>query len=407
MDQHIESLVKAEDRCNVESPEFTILMPCLNEEKTVGGCVKQAILFFLSAGIDGEVIVVDNGSQDDSRRLASQAGATVVHAPNPGYGAALLVGINSAKSSYIIMGDADASYDFSNLTDFINELRGGADLVIGNRFKGGIEVGAMPLLHRYLGNPVLSFVGRLFFRIPIYDFHCGLRGFPRDRIRELGLVTTGMEFASEMIAKSALAGHLIVEVPTVLRPDGRGRASHLRTWRDGWRHLLFMLLFCPRWLFLFPGMALLGVGFAGFITFACNGVLIANLHLGIHSLLYMAASIVLGQQLIQMAFLTKWVGVMSYIVPSPPWLNRFARYFNVETGLVVGVALLTTGLVMSLHLFLDWGDSGYGIREPTEIMRQAIPAVTLMICGVQVAVGALFAGVLNFSIHSFRGRPKK
>ena len=226
--------------------ELTVLMPCLNEARTVVRCVEAARGFLQRAGVQGEVLVADNGSTDGSQDLASAAGARVISVQERGYGAALIGGIRNARGRFVIMGDADDSYDFSALQSFLAVLRSGADLVMGNRFRGGIEDGAMPPLHRYLGNPVLSFIGRLFFRTPIGDFHCGLRGFSRESIQRLALVSPGMEFASEMVAKAALAGMRIEEVPTTLRRDGRGRPSHLRSWRDGWRHLRFLLLFCPR-----------------------------------------------------------------------------------------------------------------------------------------------------------------
>ncbi|MDB5749670.1 MAG: glycosyltransferase family 2 protein, partial [Ramlibacter sp.] len=284
-------------------------------------------------------------------------------------------------------------------------LRAGADLVMGNRFKGGIAPGAMPFLHRYLGNPVLSLIGRVFFRIKVGDFHCGLRGFSRDRIRSLGLVTQGMEFASEMVAKAALSGLRIEEVPTTLRPDNRGRPPHLRTWRDGWRHLLFMLLFCPRWLFLTPGVALLVIGVIGFLMVETRSLVLSSVGFGITSMLYMAGATVLGIQMIQLAFLTKWIGVKSGIVPTPRWLRIATPVLRVESGLVLGLLLFLGGLGWSAQLVLRWGDAGYGPLDPTEVMRSAIPAVTLMIAGAQAAVAALFAGVLDFSLRSLKATP--
>src|SRR6185437_9109088 len=243
--------------------ELTILMPCLNEAETLAICIRKARAFLSEKGVQGEVMIADNGSTDGSQDIADKEGAVVVNVPARGYGAALLGGIEASDAKYIIMGDADDSYDFSNLMPFIEMLRAGADMVVGNRFKGGITKGAMPFLHRYLGNPVLSFLGRLFFRIRVGDFHCGLRGFNRERILDLGLVTPGMEFASEMIVKSALAGQRIEEVPTTLKPDGRSRPPHLRTWRDGWRHLRFLLIFSPRYLYMVPGIIMLAIGLLG------------------------------------------------------------------------------------------------------------------------------------------------
>jgi glycosyltransferase involved in cell wall biosynthesis len=375
--------------------ELTILMPCLNEARTVAQCVQSAREFLQRSGITGEVLVADNGSGDGSQQLAEAAGARVVPVPQRGYGAALLGGIAAAEGRYVIMGDADCSYDFSRLEGFVEKLRGGADLVMGNRFAGGIAEGAMPFLHRYLGNPVLSFVGRLFFRTSIRDFHCGMRGFSREAIERLGLVTPGMEFASEMVAKAALAGLRIEEVPTTLRPDGRGRPPHLRTWRDGWRHLRFLLLFCPRWLFLYPGLALTLLGLAGFGALAAGPLRIADFALDIHSMLYMSVFVVLGTQLVQLAFVTKWLGVMAGVVSPPPWLEFARRWMSVELGLVAGFGLFTVGLVGSAVLVSQWQAAGFGALDPRDVMRSAIPAVTLMIVGMQLAAGSLFGGALH------------
>ena len=376
--------------------ELTVLMPCLNEAKTVAACVKAAQAYLDESGIQGEVLVADNGSTDGSVEIAETAGARVVRVPTKGYGAALMAGINAALGRYVIMGDADCSYDFSRLDGYMERLRAGADLVMGNRFQGGIEPGAMPALHRYLGNPVLSFIGRLFFRIKIGDFHCGLRGFSRQAIQRLGLVTPGMEFASEMVAKAALVKLRVEEVPTTLRPDKRGRPPHLRTWRDGWRHLRFLLLFCPRWLFLYPGLAMLSLGCMGFLTFVPEFVpLIPHPGLGIHSMLYMAGFIVLGMQLVQLALLTKWMGVMSGVVPEPRWLRHSQPYLSIEAGLVGGVGLLVAGFLWSLAIVYDWGSVGFGALDPTHVMRAVIPAVTLMIVGMQAAAGSLFAGAIK------------
>jgi glycosyltransferase involved in cell wall biosynthesis len=371
-------------------------MPCLNEARTLAACIDKARSFLVSTGVVGEVLVADNGSTDGSREIAAASGARVIHVEERGYGAALMAGIRQAQGCYVIMGDADCSYDFSRLHAYIERLRAGADLVMGNRFQGGIEPGAMPLLHRYVGNPVLSFVGRLFFGIPIGDFHCGLRGFSRESILRLGLVTPGMEFASEMVAKAALAKLRVEEVPTTLHPDGRDRPPHLRTWRDGWRHLRFLLLFCPRWLFLYPGLTLLALGLAGFVVLQLGPLNLRSVGLGIHSLLYMAAATVLGTQMVQLAVLTKWMGILSGVVPPQRWLLRWAPYLKLENGLLLGLALALLGLVWSAWLFFDWGAGGFGALDPTQTMRSAIPAVTLMIVGAQAATGALFAGALHF-----------
>jgi glycosyltransferase involved in cell wall biosynthesis len=384
------------------SLELTVLMPCLNEERTVAKCVDAAMRFLREAGLQGEVVVADNGSTDNSRALAHAAGARVVEVSDRGYGAALLGGIRAARGRFVIMGDADDSYDFSALQAFVAALRGGADLVMGNRFRGGIAGGAMPFLHRYLGNPVLSFIGRLFFRTSIGDFHCGLRGFSRESIERLGLVAPGMEFASEMVAKAALAGLRIEEVPTTLRPDGRGRPSHLRTWRDGWRHLRFLLLFCPRWLFLYPGMALLSVGALGLLLGLPGMPMTAWPHLGVHSLLYMGAATILGMQLLVFALLTKWLAVLAGMVVEPRWMSSLSSLFSVEVGLLLGFGVFIGGLLWSLAITLNWGRAGFGPLDPVETMRSVIPAVTLMAVGTQTAMGSAFGGALLSSWRSRR-----
>lgn len=370
-------------------------MPCLNEAKTLEACIRAARSYLGEAKIDGEVLVADNGSTDGSVEIAAAAGARVVYVPERGYGAALMAGIDSAQGRYVVMGDADCSYDFSSIGVYVERLRAGADLVMGNRFQGGIELGAMPRLHRYLGNPVLSFIGRLFFRIRIGDFHCGLRGFSRQAIQRLGLVTPGMEFASEMVAKAAMAKLRVEEVPTTLHPDQRDRPPHLRTWRDGWRHLRFLLLFCPRWLFLYPGIGMLVLGLLGFASMTPGAMRLIPVSLGIHSLLYMAGAVILGMQLVQLALLTKWMGVVSGIVPAPRWLKQSQPYLSMEAGVLMGVCLFIAGLVWSLAIVYDWGTAGFGALDPTQTMRAVIPAVTLMIVGMQAAAGSFFAGALK------------
>jgi glycosyltransferase involved in cell wall biosynthesis len=384
------------------SPELTVLMPCLNEAKTVAACIQAARSFMTKAGVQGEVLVADNGSKDGSVEIAQQAGARVVRVAQRGYGAALMAGIAAARGRYIIMGDADSSYDFSRLDAYVERLRAGVDLVMGNRFKGGVAPGAMPWLHRYLGNPVLSFVGRRFFRTPIGDFHCGLRGFRRETVQGLGLITPGMEFASEMIAKAALAGVWIEEVPTTLNPDGRGRPSHLRTWRDGWRHLRFLLLFCPRWLFLYPGVVLLFAGLSGLALALAGFPAIGALNLGIHTLLYLGGASILGTQFVMFALLTKWIAVLAGVVPEPAWMKRWASSFTVENGLFLGLGAFSAGLSWSFWITFEWGRSGFGPLDPGETMRQAIPAVTLMVVGMQACISSFFAGALHFCWRSAR-----
>lgn len=375
--------------------EISIVMPCLNEAATVVRCVSKARTYLLQAGIAGEVIVADNGSDDGSRTLATQAGARVINIAEKGYGAALRGGITAARGRFVIIGDADDSYDFGQLDLFVAKLRDGYELVMGNRFKGGIRKGAMPLLHRYLGNPVLSFVGRLFFRVRIGDFHCGLRGFQRDAILRLSLVTPGMEFASEMVVKAALAGFRITEVPTTLSPDSRNRPPHLRTWRDGWRHLRFLLIFSPRWLFLYPGLMLLGLGVSFQALLLHGSVRVGSLGLDIHTMLYSAAMAVIGVQMIWFAVFTKVFGTTAGFLPAHGRLEQILRSLTLERGLAIGFAMLAGGLVLSGGAIHAWAAQGYGALDPRDVMRIAIPSVSMILMGTEFVLASFFLGVLS------------
>jgi hypothetical protein len=375
--------------------ELTILMPCLNEAATVGRCVAKARGFLERTGIDGEVLVVDNGSHDGSRALAERAGARVVEVAERGYGAALAGGIAAARGRYIIMGDADDSYDFSGLDGFVARLREGYPLVMGNRFRGGIRKGAMPLLHRYLGNPVLSFVGRLLFRARVGDFHCGLRGFDREAVRSLRLRTSGMEFASELVVKASLAGWRIAEVPTTLAPDGRGRPPHLRSWRDGWRHLRFLLLFSPRWLFLYPGCALLTAGVALTVALYFAPLRFLGAGLDIHSMLYASAAALLGLQLCLFALFARVSAQNAGLLPRRPGLDRLLRVMTLERGLLLGLSLALCGLLWSGAAFWQWREAGFGALDPRVVMRDTIPAATLMVGGMEIVLAAFLLSVLS------------
>ncbi|MDJ0740704.1 MAG: glycosyltransferase family 2 protein [Gammaproteobacteria bacterium] len=378
-----------------DNVELTVLMPCLNEAETLATCIGKARKSLDELGIDGEVLIADNGSNDGSQKIAVDSGARVAHVEQPGYGAALRGGIEAARGRYVIMGDADDSYDFSRLGGFVEKLRAGYQLVMGNRFRGGIAPGAMPKLHRYLGNPVLSFVGRLLFRSPVGDFHCGLRGFDRQAIIDLGLVTPGMEFASEMVVKATLNRLKMTEVPTTLSPDGRGRAPHLRSWRDGWRHLRFLLIFSPRWLFLYPGLALLLIGLLGLLALWPGPVRVAGIVLDIHTMLFASLAVIIGNQTIQLGLFSRLYGTRAGLLPEDPMLTKLFEFTTLERGLVAGVLLIAGGLAGSVGAVLNWGQAAFGTLDPQSGMRLAIPSATALALGVQMAFGSFFLGVLK------------
>lgn len=371
----------------MSSLELSIIMPCLNEAETLEICIKKAKGYLDDRGMSGEVIVADNGSNDGSQEIARRSGARVVDVLEKGYGSALRGGIAAAEGQYIIMGDADDSYDFTNLTPFVEKLRQGYDLVMGNRFRGGIKPGAMPPLHRYLGNPVLTWIGKLFFPSPCSDFHCGLRGFRKDAIQRLNLRTTGMEFASEMVVKASLYRLKIAEVPTTLSPDGRSRPPHLRSWRDGWRHLRFLLLYSPRWLFVYPGLFLIIIGSISTLKFISGT--------RVHTLLYSATAIIIGFQILMFALFTKAFAISEGLIPEDKRLKKLFRYFNLEVGLLVGAALLLIGLATSAYAFTIWERALFGALEPAQMMRIVIPAVTALALGVQLIFSSFFLSVLG------------
>ena len=375
--------------------ELTILMPCLDEAETVAICVGKAVGWLAAHGVAGEVVVADNGSTDGSQALARAAGARVVDIPRRGYGAALQGGIEAARGRFVIMGDADDSYDFTALEPFVAELRTGADLVMGNRFAGTIEPGAMPFLHRYLGNPVLSWVGRLFFGLEVRDFHCGLRGFRRDAIRELGLVTTGMEFASELVVKAGLHGLDIREVPTTLKPDGRSRRPHLRTWPDGWRHLRFLLLYSPRWLFLLPGFALFFAGLVLCAALVVGPIEIGELELDVSALVYSAAMTIVGFQAVTFALFTKIYAIAKGFLPPDDRIDRLGGRFRLERGLLVGVLVFAVGGVTALASLLRWRAEGWGDLDPGEQLRVVVPAALGLVLGSSMVLGSFFLSILG------------
>ena len=375
--------------------ELTIVMPCLNEAETLAICITKAQIYFKDNSIDGEVIIADNGSTDGSQDIAIANGARVIAISKKGYGNALKGGFENALGKYIIMGDADDSYDFSNLFSYLEKLREGNDLVIGNRFKGGIEKGAMPFLHRYLGNPVLSFIGRLFFNSKIGDFHCGLRGFTNEAYKKMQLTTSGMEFASEMIVKAHLINLKIAEVPTKLYKDGRSRKPHLKTWSDGWRHLRFLLLYSPKWLFLFPGMLLMLFGFVCSTIIIIAPVKINSVTFDVQTLLYTMSTLLIGFQFVVFYGLTKVFAVTQKLLPKSNRFDTLFKYISLEKGLIIGFLLVIAGIISSMYAVSFWSENHFGILNFRETSRIIIPAVFTIIIGIQIVLFSFFFSILG------------
>ena len=378
--------------------ELTILMPCLNEAETLERCIVKATNYLKESGVQGEVLIADNGSTDGSQEIARANGARVVDVPVRGYGAALGHGIANAQGKYVIMGDSDDSYNFSKLDGYVAKLREGYDLVMGNRFKGGIAPGAMPPLHKYLGNPVLSFVGRLFFNISAKDFHCGLRGFSRDAILGLNLRTTGMEFASEMVVKSSLNKLKITEIPTTLDKDGRTRAPHLRTWRDGWRHLTFLLMYSPRWLFLYPGALVFLIGCAGMGWLLPSAQTIGNVTFGVHTLLLSGFAMILGFNILEFAVLSKHSSVVHGLLPPDAALRKALKIFSLERLLVIGGIVAVLGLCGIWHSVRFWQANHYGNLDFERVMRMIVPSAVALVIGVQIVFGAFLADIIGLPV---------
>ena len=375
--------------------ELSIVMPCLNEAETLAVCIEKARRSLEELNIAGEIIIADNGSTDGSQAIATSLGARVVPVEAKGYGSALMGGITAARGKYVIMGDADDSYDFTNLGPFVEKLREGYELVMGNRFAGGIKPGAMPPLHKYLGNPVLTGIGALLFHSPCGDFHCGLRGFSKEAAARLDLRTTGMEFASEMVVKATLHNMRIAEVPTTLSPDGRSRPPHLRSWRDGWRHLRFLMLYCPRWLFLYPGLSLMSVGLLAGLWLLPGPRTIGQVTFDVHTLLYAAVAVVTGFQIAAFAVFTKVFAISEGLLPEDPQLNRLMSYITLEVGLIGGGVVLLSGAISTVYAFIIWDSLSYGPLQPSNTLRLVIPAITALMLGIQIVFSCAFLSILR------------
>ena len=395
------SIAQREPKQTASTPtavEVSIVMPCLDEAATLAKCIRHAQSAIAKGGLAAEIIVADNGSSDGSQQIAEDLGARVVDVSRKGYGSALIGGIDAAQGSFIVMGDADDSYDFEAIGPLIDKLREGYDLVVGNRFKGGIQPGAMPWSHRWIGNPILTFISRVFFHAPVGDTHCGLRAFKKDAYEKMRLRATGMEFASEMVIKASLKGMRITEVAVVLRPDGRSRPPHLRTWRDGWRHLRFMLLFSPRWLFLYPGLALFAVGAALSALLLPGPLHVAGVRLDIHTLLVAGFLSLIGYQLVLFAVFTKIFAVRMGFHPPHPVLEGLFRYITLEVGLLAGALMVLVGIVGLVLAVASWQSVGFGNLDPSLTMREVIPAVLLLAIGTQTVFASFFISILSIDI---------
>jgi glycosyltransferase involved in cell wall biosynthesis len=379
----------------VREIELSVVIPCLNEGQSIGKRVRQALDVLREAGVAGEVIVADNGSIDGSAEIAEAEGARVVRVAQKGYGSALMGGIAGARGEYVLMVDADESHDLTHIPRFLSELRTGQDFVMGNRFRGGIAKGSMPFLHRYLGSPVLTGLGRLFFKSRCGDFHCGMRGFRRESFRRMDLRSTGMEFASEMVVKATLQRMKISEVPTTQAPDGRGRPPHLRTWQDGWRHLRFLLMYSPRWLFLYPGILLILLGLAGCAWLLPGPQFVHGIGFDAHTLLYAFIFVLLGFQLVAFAVFTKIFAISEGLLPEDPRLSRAFRYITLETGLLAGCLLIALGIGGSVYGVSDCATGSCGALESAHLLRIVMPSAFSLTLGVQFVCGSFFLSILG------------
>jgi len=388
--------IGSETQVGLAEPELTILMPCLNEERTLGNCIRKAQSFLKRAGIKGEILVADNGSIDSSVEIARDLGARVVSVAESGYGSALTAGIATATGQFVIMGDSDESYDFSKLELFVTKLREGNDLVMGNRFRGGIAKGAMPALHRYFGNPLLTKIGRIFFSCKsIGDFYCGLRGFRKNAIEGLRLQSQGMEFALEMVIKAQMHHLRITEVPTTLSPDGRDRAPHLRRYRDGWRSLRFYLLMSPRWFFGYPGALMLAAGFIASLALLTGPVRIMSVTFDYHTLLYSTAAILLGYQSILLFAFAKLMAVETGLHPPGTKFWFLEKRRTLEYCVITGSALMAIGIALGFCATRQWESVGFGSLRPAITIRLVICSVLFLLLGGQTLLAGFYFGLMN------------
>jgi hypothetical protein len=383
---------------NDDRVEVTVVLPCLNEAETLAVCVRKAAVGLRELGIRGEIIVSDNGSTDDSQQIAIAEGARVVHAPVRGYGGALMAGIRAAEGRYVIMADADDSYDLSGLGPFVEKLREGHEVVMGNRFRGGIAPGAMPALHRYLGNPALSWLGRHLFGLKtVGDFHCGMRGFARERIQALGLCMTGMEFASELVVRAALAGYSVAEVPTTLQPDGRSRPPHLRTWRDGWRHLRFLLVLSPRHTLIRPGLVIAAIGLVGTVALMLRPVPIGSLTLDVNALAFACLAVLVGTQVVLFGGFAEVYGWHEGLTREKS-LARWTRLLSLETCAAAGLVLIALGLAGSILALTVWGTTGFGALDARATLRVVLPSATAIATGILVIFSGLLGSLITLRV---------
>ena len=387
--------------------ELSIVMPCLNEAETLAICIRKAQSYLDRSGVSGEIVIGDNGSTDGSQQIAASLGARVIPVPIRGYGAALYGAISAAQGRYCIMGDSDDSYNFENLDAFVDKLRQGYDLVMGNRFQGGILPGAMPWKNRYIGNPILSTIGKILFRAEVGDFHCGLRGFSKSAFQQMDLRTTGMEFASEMVIKARLMGLKMTEVPTTLSPDGRTRPPHLLPYRDGWRHLRFMLLFSPNWLFLYPGMVAMLAGLAVGCLLLGRSIHINSIRLGLDTLVYCSTFVVVGFQAILFSLLSRMYAIQEGLYPKTARDRKYGQLITLERGLVIGAAILLAGLIAALYAVWEWKQHAFGLLETERIARIVIPSSVALSLGIEIILFSFLLSTFGLKVRPYAAMVEK